>query len=396
MISRRQAWPVAAVAMLTLTVSYVDRSTFNVLGPTLTDALGMSDYAFGLLGSAFALAYLFATPLSGWWIARVGARRGLVASVIVWSAVAAMHALVPGFGVLFALRVALGVAEGPSFPGSAQTMQRALPERDRSRGYSLLFTGSSIGSMIAPPLASWLYRVSHSWRIALLTSAAIGLAWVPLWLIATRRSAVGTQLDAPAPSVDGKPKPTFRELLNHPSVLRGVVAIAACAPATMIWGAWGAKYLATTYHVHQGDVGHYLWLPPLCLDVGAILFGDLYARTRKPRALLVAAAALACTIALVPWTHTAWQAVAIASLSIAGGGAMYTIVTADMMSRMAAESVSVAGGLIAAGQSMAVILANPLIGRAVDHFHDYDVVTWGIAAWVIPGSLAWLLWKPAK
>jgi hypothetical protein len=38
----------------------------------------------------------------------------------------------PGFAVLFMLRIALGVAEGPSF-GAAQTVQRVLPPADRPR-----------------------------------------------------------------------------------------------------------------------------------------------------------------------------------------------------------------------------------------------------------------------
>jgi ACS family hexuronate transporter-like MFS transporter len=381
--------------MLTMTVSYVDRNVFNVLGQTITEALDMTDYQFGLLGSAFALAYLFATPLGGRWIDRVGARRGLVASVLVWSAIAGLHALVPGFGTLFLLRIALGAAEGPSFPGSAQTMARALPPGDRSRGYALLFTGSSIGSMIAPKLASWLYGVSHNWRIAMLTSAAIGLSWLPLWLFATRRSVVGTQLDE-APATTGEPKPTFRELLNNLHIVRAIIGIFACAPATLIWGAWGAKFLATQHSVKQVDMGHYLWLPPLCLDIGAILFGDLYSRIARPRVLLVIAIAMVSSIAFVPFAHDVWTAVAFASVSIAGGGAMYTVITADAMSRVPAAGVSVAGGLIAAGQSTAVILVNPLIGRAVDHWHNYDNVCWGIAAWVIPGSLVWLLWKPSR
>ena len=38
-------------------------------------------------------------------------RRGLLASVLAWSGVAALHAIVPGFGVLFVLRLALGITE---------------------------------------------------------------------------------------------------------------------------------------------------------------------------------------------------------------------------------------------------------------------------------------------
>ncbi|MBC7978736.1 MAG: MFS transporter, partial [Myxococcales bacterium] len=61
-------------------MSYVDRMTLAVLAPAVTKALDISDEAYGWLGSAFSMAYLFGTPFAGWWIDRAGARRGLVAS----------------------------------------------------------------------------------------------------------------------------------------------------------------------------------------------------------------------------------------------------------------------------------------------------------------------------
>jgi len=135
------AWLVAVVATLTMTVSYADRLTLSVLAPAVTKELEISEEAYGWLGSAFAMAYLFGTPFAGWWIDRAGARRGLVASVLAWSAVAALHAIVPGFGVLFMLRLALGITEGPGFPGASQTVQRirsraCRPAACRSRAAS--------------------------------------------------------------------------------------------------------------------------------------------------------------------------------------------------------------------------------------------------------------------
>src|SRR5262249_24817034 len=122
-----------------MTVSYIDRSTLGALGPTVTKALDISETGFGVLASAFSLAYLVATPAAGWWLDRIGARRGLVRSVLAWSAVSALQALVPGFWTLFALRIALGLAEGPGFPGAAQTVQRVLAPAERARGFGLLF-----------------------------------------------------------------------------------------------------------------------------------------------------------------------------------------------------------------------------------------------------------------
>lgn len=218
MLDRRLAWQVTFVAMMTMTVSYIDRQTLAVLAPSVTKALEISDTEYGFLTSAFSLVYLVATPLAGWWLDRTGARRGLFASVLVWSAIAAMQAVVPSFAVLLVVRLALGLAEGPSFPGAAQTMMRVLPERDRSRGFGLLFMGSSIGSMVTPPLVSLLYRAA-GWRVAFLGTAAIGLLWVPLWLAMTSRPDVAERLDAAEVAEPGVARPSFFALVRHPLMI---------------------------------------------------------------------------------------------------------------------------------------------------------------------------------
>ena len=393
-ISRRAAWAVVLCATLTMTVSYVDRTALAVLAPSVTKALHISETAYGWLSSAFSMAYLLATPLTGYWIDRVGARRGLVASALVWTSIAALHALVPGFGVLFALRIALGIAEGPSFPGSAQTVQRVLPAGERSRGFGVLFTGSSIGGMIVPPLASALYTAG-GWRFAMLVSAVAGLVWVPLWIVATRR--VAAQLDAREPV--RPPQAAFRELISHPAMWRALCAIVAAGPIAALVQTWGAKYLDRTFSVKQGDVGHYLWLPPLVFDVAAVLFGDLATRQRRPqgvppRALFAVGVVLAASFATLPLAATPWQAMAVFSAALAGAGIVYTLTTADMLGRLPSHLVAAGAGLMASGQSLSLIIANPLIGRSIDHFHSYDVAATVLGAWVVPGCLVWLVWVP--
>jgi ACS family hexuronate transporter-like MFS transporter len=391
MLSRQQAWPVAAVAVMTMTVSYADRSTLAALAPTVRDALHISKEGYGWLQSAFSISYLFATPLSGWWIDRIGARRGLVASVLAWSTVAAMHALVPGFATLFALRLALGITEGPSFPGAVQTMQRVLPPEDRARGLGFVFSGSSLGAMVAPLLAGWLFDQA-GWRLAFLGSTLVGLVWVPLWLALTHRREVAAQLDAPGEV--SAPKPRYIDLASHPAMIRALIAIFAVAPAIGFVFSWSSEVIVKQLGVDQGDVGHYLWLPPLCLDAGAIAFGDLLARTRKPHLLFAIAALLATTLALLPLATTPWQAIAFGSVSIAGGGAIYTLVTAELLAAMPPHVASSAGGLVACGQSLSLIIANPLIGRAADYYGSYDAVAVALGAWVLPGAVAWWAWRP--
>jgi ACS family hexuronate transporter-like MFS transporter len=397
-LSRANAWTVAIVATLTMTVSYIDRSTLAILAPSITKALDIGETEYGWLASAFSIAYLVSTPLSGWWIDRIGARRGLVGSILVWTSVAAMHALVPGFGTLFVLRIALGVAEGPSFPGAAQTMQRVLPPEERSRGFGLLFTGSSVGGMIVPPLAAALYSIG-GWRVAFLGTALVGLLWIPAWLHVTGKPAVRAKLDTHAVSGAGTERPTFVMLLKDRNVIRALCGILATAPIFALSLSWGSKYLVRTFGIAQEHVGQFLWMPPLLFDAGALLFGDLASRQRRapgapPRFLFSIGIVLALSLAGLPFAVTPWAAMSFLGLSMAGGGIIYTLATADLLSRVPPGSVSFAGGTIACAQSVAIIIANPLIGVSVDRTASYDLATCAVAAWILPGCLVWLLVRP--
>ena len=398
-LSRRQAWVVAIVATLTMTVSYIDRATLGVLAPSVIDALDISKESYGWLTSVFSVAYLVATPLAGRWIDRAGARRGLVGSVLVWSVIAALHAVVPTFGMLVALRFALGIAEGPSFPGAAQTVQRVLPVEERARGFGVLFTGSSVGGMLVPPLAAWLFSIA-GWRMAFLGTAAIGLLWVPLWIMITRGVVVRAKLDV-QPEVARAPRLPFRAVVTHPLMMRALLGIVAIAPVVGFFQAWGALYLGRAFGVSQAGVGGYLWVPPLMFDLGAVGFGDFASRQRRgagapPLLLHAIAAVMAASLALLPLAGTPWAAMTIVGVAMAGTGAIYTLVTADLLARMPAASVSFAGGILAGAQSLSFIVVNPLIGRAVGATGDYDTVALALGVWVIPGSLAWQLWRPAS
>lgn len=397
MLSRRTAWQVAIVATLTMTVSYVDRTTFSVLAPAITKDLGISNEQYGWLVSAFSIAYLFGTPLAGWWIDLIGARRGLVISVLAWSAVAALHAVAPGLAALLVLRILLGLTEGPGFPGAAQTMQRILPPGDRERGFGVLFTGSSFGTMIVAPAAAALFAIA-GWRYALLLTTLGGLIWIPLWLWVTRRADVRAQLEL-AEERSTEPRPRFAELVRNPIMVRALLAILSAAPMFGFAPAWGAKYFVATFHISQADVGHYLWIPPLLLDVAAIGFGDLASRQRRgdgvpPRALVAIATAMTAAVALLPLASSPAQGIAIMAVGLGGSGAVYALVTADLLARIPRSSTSFAGGVLAGAQSVALIVSNPLVGWAVDWRGNYDISAIAVGLWALPGCIAWLLWRP--
>jgi ACS family hexuronate transporter-like MFS transporter len=392
-LTSTRRWALAFAATFTMTISYIDRQTLAVLAPRVTADLHIGDRNFGWLLSAFSVAYLVGAPLAGAWIDRVGARRGLLVAVLAWTLVAALHALVPGFAVLIVLRVALGLAESPSFPGAAQTVQRALAPEDRARGLGILFTGSSVGAMIAPPLASWL--MAHgSWRAAFLGTALAGLVWVPVWLACTGSRAAKAALDTPT-STTSHTSSSATMLLREPAMWRAIAMILAAAPAMGFVLLWLSKFLVGTYGVAPTAVGRWLWIPPLVYDLGSVAFGDLASRRRRwVRTLVVVAAVMLTAVAGLSRASSPTVAIAVAAFAMAGGAGVYALTTSDLFERVPSGYVSTAGGLCAAAQSIALILSSPLVGHLSQTDGNYARAVLLLSLWVLPGVLLWFMWIP--
>src|SRR5947209_20234793 len=104
-------WALVGMAVLAMAVSFLDRQALATLGPTVCDRLGLSNLEFGYAAAAFSVAHVIGAPLAGMFLDRVGVRRGLLAAVLIWSAVAAAHSLAAGVVSLVLLRALLGLAE---------------------------------------------------------------------------------------------------------------------------------------------------------------------------------------------------------------------------------------------------------------------------------------------
>lgn len=394
------AWSLAIGATLTMAVSYFDRQALPAISPTLIPALGMTLEEYGLLGTAFNFAYLIGSPLAGRLIDRVGPRRGLLGAVIAWSVIAALHALIPGYGVLFTLRIALGLTESPSFPGAAKTIQRALPPADRARAFGLLFTGSSLGALLAPLLASWLTH-HYGWRVAFLGTALMGLAWIPMWVGLTWSRNARAVID---PGGEGEREPDrglapILEAIRHPAVQRAAVVVIGTAPIVGFSLTMTPKYLADIEKVAQADMGRYLAIPPILFDIGSIAFGhfaSVYARNHRgepSKLLFFFCGLLGSTLFLVLLVPGPYFAVVLTGIAMAGVGGLFAMFTADMLGRVPSNLVSTSGGITAAAQSLANIVMLPLAGRAIDKV-GYWLPIVVLSTLVMPGVIVWMIWRP--
>jgi ACS family hexuronate transporter-like MFS transporter len=267
----------------------------------------------------------------------------------------------------------------------------------------MLFTGSSIGAMIAAPLAI-LLEARYGFRFAFVGTAAAGTLWIPFWLFMTRGDRLGAEA-APVRAVEAPPSASWLDVVRSPVVLRALVAVIGAAPTVMFVQTWTSQYLVERWMLPRSEISGHLLVPPLLFDVGAVGFGWLASMRetqgsdeapKTHRDLILVAASLAAMLALAPFAPSPAVAMAFFGAAACGGGGVYVLVTADMLSRVPVGRTSSAGGMTAAAQSLALIAANPLIGLTIDRTHGYDVATVTLGLAVLPASLAFVLWPTAR
>jgi ACS family hexuronate transporter-like MFS transporter len=389
----RIRWSVALAASFALSASYIDRQALSVLAPTVRDALGIDHRGYGALTGAFSLAFLIGAPLASRIVDRLGPRSGLALSLVVWSVVSALHGMASSFVALLLLRVLLGASEAPSLPGAARAVRRVLPPGSRSAGYSLLFTGSSLGAIIAAPLVIGL-KMALGWQWAFVAVSLIGLLWLPLWLAATRDSR-DTLLRPHAEPRQRAEEGSYSEVLRLTAVRRALVVVVLTAPAVGFVYNWYAQLLVERMYEGQNDLWRYLWLPPLFFEVGAVGFGWL-ARERSAqgqnRALVVVGALLVGALCLVPQVQTGLAATALAGVAMIGAGAIHVLATVDMLARVPAPMATRAGAVTSGAQTLVFAVTAPLIGTVIDSTRSYVVVLVVVGALALPGAIAWALW----
>jgi len=397
-VSRARAWTMTGLATVALATTLIHRQVLAALAVTVTDSLGISNVKYGWLSSGLAGAFLLGSMPMARVVQKIGPQLGLVLTVVITSTVSGLHSTVGTFSALLWLRMAMGLGAASSMPSATQTVHRVLPFKDRSRGIGLLYLGNALGSAVCPPLAVWL-AYNYGWRNTFLRVALIGAIWVPLWLAvayggnirAKYKDYVNRHPPAPVSRVG------FLQLARIPGILRGGLLVAAAAPITLVMLIWSAKYLVHEHHVAQANLGRYLFLPALMFGLGSLMFGELRARSvmtrnsaRPPRVLVLQAAILCSTFALVPLMYGPAVCIVLSSISMLGAGGLYTLATSDMLAHTPRYAVPSTTGFTTVVQSFVYIIASPIIGKCVELFGNYNWVMYGAGLWVVPLTLIWL------
>lgn len=148
--------------------------SFAALGMNATLGLTPSQYGFGA-GILF-VGFLLGQYPSVLWLQRVGMHRWLATCSIAWAVCAGGIAFVHTPLELYALRIALGFAEGGLAPGIVLYLSQFATERERATVFALPMLAIPVSIVIGSPISGWLMSIRPplglaSWRWMLLTEA---------------------------------------------------------------------------------------------------------------------------------------------------------------------------------------------------------------------------------
>ncbi|OWK29896.1 MFS transporter [Sphingomonas mucosissima] len=178
---------IVGLAFTAIMLNYVDRQIIALLKPMLQTEFGWSDRDYSHMASAFQFSAAVAFLGTGWFIDRIGLRRGFAIGVGAWSLAGMAHAFVSSVGGFVGVRAALGAAESIGTPAQVKTAATYFPPEQRSLMLGVGNMASNFGAVIAP-LTIPALALALGWRAAFLIAGGLGLVWVVVWLAVAPRT----------------------------------------------------------------------------------------------------------------------------------------------------------------------------------------------------------------
>jgi ACS family hexuronate transporter-like MFS transporter len=283
----RYRWVICGLLFAATTINYLDRSVMNVVGPGIKDQQGWSDYEFGLVSSAFTLAYAIGFIIMGKLIDTLGTRITYAVALGFWSLAAAGHALTGSAFSFGIARFFLGLGESGNFPAAVKTVAEWFPQKERATATGIFNAGSNVGAILAPLLIPIIVFYWH-WQAAFIFTGVVGLIWVFFWLPlygqpathprcnqAERELILGSDGAAVATASVKEPPVKWRNLLPHRQAWAFIMGKLMTDPVWYFYNFFGGLFFAAKFGVKITTIGIPLIIIYVLADIGSIVGGWL-------------------------------------------------------------------------------------------------------------------------
>ena len=143
------------------------------LFPLLREVYGVGYTELGFAISVFSIVTACTQAPVGFAVDRFGARRILVAGLLLEAAAFALIGLIPAYGALLALMAVAGLANSVYHPADYSLLNASVDPRRMGRAFSFHTAAGMLGNAVAPVTMVFLMTLTD-WRTALVTCAAGG------------------------------------------------------------------------------------------------------------------------------------------------------------------------------------------------------------------------------
>jgi ACS family hexuronate transporter-like MFS transporter len=367
-MSERNRWWVVGIFYLSSSINYLDRQILMAVSPAFMADFGLKYEQYGQIVSVFGLLYLLSSPLTGWFLDRVGLNLGTSIALAWWSLAGMARGLTSGLTGLIAAHGLVAVGESAGIPSTAKAAQTYLKLEERALGSSLSQTGLVIGMALAAGIANYCLA-NWGWRSAFFVAGWLGFLWIPLWYWASKKAPV----QPAAPESVGF---DVKDILRLKQTWGFMVANVLSLGIFLFWTSWTNHYFVRTYGMSVPEANR---LAPVLQAISLVgSFTGGYASLRlirggsrplnaRRRVYLFGALGMMLS-ALVPLAPGVWVAVGLISLSYFASSAasvnLYTMPLDAYGGSRAAFAVS----LLTSGYGLLQMFASPLIGRVADQY----------------------------
>lgn len=231
------------IFFFTIGFVFFDRLAINYLFPMISVDLGLNYTQLGLLGAALALTWSISGPLGGFISDKVKSKKMMLAILVaLFSVISLMHGLAQTFGMLFVLRLLMGIVEGPLIPQTQSIL--AMESSERRKGFNLGFTMNTsnalFGSILAPVLIVALAN-AFDWHTAFYLTIIPGLI-LSFFILKTVKNPDPVKIHA-MHATQSTEKVKVRDVLRHRNIWLSIVVFSLVMTTLMAFQIFGPTYM---------------------------------------------------------------------------------------------------------------------------------------------------------
>lgn len=389
-IARKRNW-ILTLLFLGWALGNLDRYIMNYAVLAITEDLSLSASSTGLILSSFFAGYAIMQLPGGWLADRFGARKVLIASVILWSIFTGLSGVAWSLASMVVIRFLFGIGEGGFQPSSSKIISQVFPQEKRAGAMSIMLSSGGIIALIVP-IVSVALLTTIGWRTTFIIMGLVGAVIAILyWYFIKDSDHEGSTNTQNSAAVQ---KGSFKMLFQTPLMLNLFIAYFSLYAVNWGLATWIPTYLVSVRGLNLVSLGWLQTIPGVAQLLGMLLSGYVIDRLSRGHEKIAGTFACVCISILLYLMFTAstvtsfivYQTVIMLIISF-----VVILLPAVVLKNLPSSVAGSGMGLVNTGGQLAGFVTPLAIGFIVDAFNgSFNAAFWMLIAFAFICAVALL------